>query len=290
VKSKLGANELRVVVTTATGVKSERLVRFTRKQAVGKIYAVVIGVNKYRNVPQLRYAVQDAKAFAEFLTEYLGVPQKNVITLLDEQVTLRSMRKSLGVALSRAVGPKDTAIIYYAGHGGTEPDSGNPDGDGLEKYLLPHDAEPKALFGTAMPMSSLQKIFGRIKAERLIFIADACYSGAIGGRTIVASRRATVSEEFLSRLSGGKGRVILTASGANEVAKEDPALGHGVFTYYLLKGLKGAGDADGDGYVTVDEAYAYVSKTVPKATGQTQTPVRKGAIIGQMYLGRVKEK
>ncbi|UCD88464.1 MAG: hypothetical protein JSW04_08270, partial [Desulfobacterales bacterium] len=139
-------------------------------------------------------------------------------------------------------------------------------------------------------MSDLQKIFSRIRSDRLIFIADACYSGAAGGRTIISSRRATISENFLNRLSSGKGRIILTASGANQIAKEDSSLGHGVFTYYLIQALKGAGDVDGDGYVTVDEAYSYVSKAVPKATGQAQTPVRKGESVGEVYLGRVKGK
>ncbi|MEE9255707.1 MAG: caspase family protein, partial [bacterium] len=267
---------------------SERIVRFIRKRPVGNIYAVVIGVNKYLNVPSLRYAVGDAKAFADFLTGHLGVPNKNVTMLLDEKVTLRSLRTTLGVTLRKAAGPKDTVIIYYAGHGGTEPDDQDRDGDGLEKYLLPHDADPEALFGTAMSMGGLQSVFRRIRSERLVFIADACYSGAVGGRTILSSRRATVSDQFMNRLSKGKGRIILSAAGANQVAQEDEKLGHGVFTYYLIKALKGAGDRDGDGYVTVDEAYDYVSKAVPKATGQSQTPVRKGTSVGQLYLGRVK--
>ena len=92
----------------------------------------------------------------------------------------------------------------------------------------------------------------------------------------------------MARLSRGKGRVILSAATGNQVAKEDPKLGHGVFTYYLLEALRGKGDVDGDGYVTVDEAYAYVARVVPRATGQTQTPVKKGETVGQVYLGRVK--
>jgi hypothetical protein len=92
----------------------------------------------------------------------------------------------------------------------------------------------------------------------------------------------------MNRLSKGKGRIILSAAGANQVAQEDTKLGHGVFTYHLIKALKGAGDKDGDGYVSVDEAYAYVSKAVPKATGYAQTPVRKGSSVGQLYIGRVK--
>jgi hypothetical protein len=211
IKADLGKNEVKVIVTTEEGIISEKSVHFTRERPVGNIYAVVIGVNDYLNVPKLRFAVQDAEAFSEFLTKYVGVPRENVKLLVDEEVTLRSMRIEMGGALPRKVEKKDTVIIFYAGHGGTDADDANIDDDGLEKYLMPYDAEPEELFGTAMSMSDLQKTFGRIRSDRLIFIADACYSGAAGGRTIISSRRATVSENFLNRLSSGKGRIILTA-------------------------------------------------------------------------------
>jgi uncharacterized caspase-like protein len=83
----------------------------------------------------------------------------------------------------------------------------------------------------------------------------------------------------------GKGTIILTASGANEVSVEKDELRHGVFTYFLLEGLGGKADADRDDLVTVNEAYDYVSKNVPKATGQEQHPVKKGEVEGQLILG-----
>ena len=115
------------------------------------------------------------------------------------------------------------------------------------------------------------------------------HSGSTAGRTFqTASRRAVVSDAFLSRLSKGKGRVVLTASRSSEVSEERDNLGHGVFTYYLLEGLKGKADQDGDGIITVDEVCAYVSKKVPEATGQNQHPVKKGEVEGQLVLGHVR--
>ncbi len=61
----------------------------------------------------------------------------------------------------------------------------------------------------------------------------------------------------------------------------------GVFTYYLLEAMKGKADYDSDGLVTVDEGYRYVSEEVPRATGQEQHPVKKGAVEGQLILGVV---
>jgi len=65
-------------------------------------------------------------------------------------------------------------IIFFAGHGATEKDVMSPDGDGLEKYLLPYDADPKTFTRQAMPMAEVSRIFSRIQSDRLIFIADSC--------------------------------------------------------------------------------------------------------------------
>jgi uncharacterized caspase-like protein len=162
----------------------------------------------------------------------------------------------------------------------------SPDGDGLEKYLLPFDAEPEDLYATAMPMREIAHIFQRIRSRQLIFIADACYSGASGGRTVpLDGYRATLSDGFLDRLSSGRGKVIITASSANEISIERDDLQHGVFTYFLLQGLRGSADIDRDGVITVDEAYRYTSDQVIKATGQEQHPVKKGSVEGWLVLG-----
>jgi uncharacterized caspase-like protein len=100
--------------------------------------------------------------------------------------------------------------------------------------------------------------------------------------------RANLSGAFLDRLSHGRGRVILTASDANEVSVEKDEFRHGVFTYYLLEALRGKGDLDGDGLITVDEVHRYVSIKVPQATEQNQHPVKKGEMKGQIVLGIVR--
>jgi uncharacterized caspase-like protein len=58
-----------------------------------------------------------------------------------------------------------------------------------------------------------------------------------------------------------------------------------VFTYYLIQGLKGKADIDQDGVISLDEVYGYVSREVPRATGQEQHPVKKGTVEGDLILG-----
>jgi hypothetical protein len=283
-----GENKIVIRAVDSDGLSSEKILTVHKLEIRKNIWAAVIGVNNYRNVRKLRYAVDDAKAFYDHLVHYSHIPAKNVTLLLNEEASLTKVRSTLGTHLKSKAGKDDMVIIFFAGHGATEKDVMSPDGDGLEKYLLPYGADPKDLYATALPMGEISRIFNRIRSERLVFIADSCYSGASGGRTIsLTGIRANISDAFLDRIAGGKGRIILTASGANEVSSEDEKLQHGIFTYFLLEGLRGKADTDKDGVITVDEVYGYVSRHVPQATGQEQHPVKKGTVEGRLILGVV---
>ena len=280
-----GENRIQVKVTDTDGLVTQRTVSVYYTPSRRNVWAVVVGINDYPQLPKLKYAVNDAKAFQRLLVEKNLVPAENITVLLNEQATLRKLRSALGTGLKGAADSDDMVIIFYAGHGATERDAMSMDGDGLEKYILAYDSDPSDLFSTALPMRDLALIFNRIRSERLIFIADACYSGASGGRTVsVTGLRANIADTFLDRIAAGRGKVIISASAANEVSVERDELQHGVFTYYLLEGLKGPADTDGDGLVTVDEAYRYVSNRVPQATHQEQHPVKKGTVEGSLIL------
>jgi hypothetical protein len=282
---RTGKNQIRISATDTSGLSVERTVTVLFAPSRKNVWAVVVGIDDYQRLPKLKYAVNDAQAFQRLLVEKNRVPAENITLLLNDQATLRNFRSALGTGLKGAASTGDMAIIFFAGHGATERDASSPDGDGLEKYILTCDSEPADLFSTAMPMRDIALIFNRIRSERLIFIADTCYSGASGGRTVgTGGLRATIADTFLEQLAGGRGKVIISASAANEVSVEKDELQHGVFTYYLLEGLRGAADTDRDGSVTVDEAYRYVSEKVPRATGQEQHPVKKGSVEGSLVL------
>lgn len=286
---KEGKNEIVVSAIDRDNLSAQKVISVVRQVDRAKVWAVVIGISKYKTVHPLRYADVDAQAFHDYLMRNVGVPPENATLLLNEHATLMNLKRTLGTELKRKAAEKDTVIIYYAGHGAPEADASASDDDGLEKYIVPYDADPKDLYSTGLPMREVETIFNRLAPERVIFISDSCYSGATAGRTFAtASRRAVVSESFLSRLSKGKGRIVLSASKASEVSEEREDLGHGVFTYFLLEGLRGNADTDRDGIITVDEAYGYVSKKVPEVTGQNQHPIKKGEVEGQLVLGQVR--
>jgi len=293
--------------TTRQEVRTVTLVRSgTAKAApappepLRESWAVVIGVGRYENggIPFLKYSVPDADSIYNVLTTTGGFKKDNVLLLTDRterKPTLRNIKYALGTFLARSAKKDDTVIVYFAGHGAPEVDQRGIERDGLAKYLIPSDADPDDLFSTALPMDDLQTIFARIEAERVVMFLDACYSGAAGGRTFASKRtRATaVDDLFLERLTRSKGRAIFTAARPAEVSIELPELGHGIFTYYLAEGLRGAADLNRDGIVSLQELYEYVEQQVSRksrAVGGNQHPVLKGELEGVLPLTKVRAR
>jgi len=263
-------------------------------------WAVVIGVGDYENsgVPKLRYTVPDAEAINRALLD-AGFKKENVLLLTDKterKPTLRNIKWALGTFLGRQAQKDDTVLIFFAGHGAPEIDTRGVEKDGFAKYLIPVDADPDDLYSSALPMDELQTIFERIDAQRVVAFLDACYSGGAGGRTFTSkkTRAGSINDEFLERQARSKGRVIITASEPNEVSLELPELGHGIFTYYLVEGLKGAADTNRDGIVSLLELYAYVKEQVTKKSrlvGGKQNPTMRGPELqGDLPLAKVQKK
>jgi hypothetical protein len=260
-------------------------------------WAVVIGVGRYNStaIPQLQYTVADAELVQQVLVGQGGFKKENVLLITDKterKPTLRDLKWALGTFLARSAKKDDLIMIFFAGHGAPEVDPRGAESDGLAKYLVPSDADPNDLYSTALPMDEFQTIFDRIEAERVVVFVDACYSGAAGGRTFASKRtRATRGDEvFLDRLTRSKGRAILTASRGSEVSLEVPELGHGLFTHYLVQGLRGAADLDRDGIVSLQELYQYLEQQVSqksRSIGGNQHPVMKGELEGLMPLMKV---
>jgi hypothetical protein len=258
-------------------------------------HAVVIGINEYEDprIPNLAFARADAEAVYKILIDpELGrfSPEK-VHLLLDSDATERRIRTAIGRDLRRESGKSDLVYIYYAGHGSAEIDSKCRYQDGLEKYLVPSDAELDNLFSTGIAMEEIQRFFERIEAKQILFFIDSCYSGEAGGRSFRNpnfQKRAAMTADFLDGMSG-EGRLVVTACDVNEVSLETNDAGHGLFTYYLTEGLKGAADTDQDGLVTTQELYAYIFENVSRHAreiGGSMNPIQKGFLKGKVFLTR----
>jgi len=250
----------------------------------GKLWAVVVGISSYKNVPpegQLRFAHRDAEDFAAFLRTPGGggFPANQVKLLLNQSATLSAIRTAIGTWLVRSVEPDDVVYIFFAGHGIVE---GERDG-----YLLAHDSDPQNLYATALQVSELDRIITeRLHARIVVLMADACHAGQLGWTSRGAPEMAAINLYLDEVGKSGAGVVRLLASRANERSFEDPRWGggHGAFTHFLLEGLKGKADRDKDRLVRINELVGYLSEVVPEETRALQHPRMAGSIDPRLPL------
>lgn len=246
-------------------------------------WALLVGVSSYKYAPpaaQLRYAHRDADEFAQFLRSESGgsLAGSHLRVLTDEKATLASVKAALHNWLPRVVGANDIVYIFFAGHAVI--------GERQQSYFVAHDSDPQNLHATALAFSEVNDVLSRkLKASLVVLFADACHAGGIGW---------TADPKSLSRAHGpiealgAQDRAVmkLLASRPSERSYEDERWGggHGVFTYSVLNGLRGAAERDKDGVVRAAELIEYVSRTVPQQTGSQQTPRIAGNFEGNLPL------
>ncbi len=250
-------------------------------------WAILIGIEDYQdpNITKLRYSVDDVERLHQVLVKHAGYREENIIVLTNAAATVEKVRSTLGTDLPRQVNDQDMVLIYFSGHGGAEPSLRGEAKDGTEKYMMLVDSKIENMYGTALPMSELARILGRIQADKAVVVMDSCYSGAAGGRGVLRDgmKAGGLTDDYLGALTSSSGTVVLTASQASEVSMESVALGLGLFTHFTCLGLEGQADDNKDGLVSVLELFQYVSNMVPPAAkkmGSSQHPVMKGEITG----------
>ena len=256
-------------------------------------WAVVIGISKYQDtrIPALRYASKDALSFYNWLISPNGgkYAPSRVKLLVDEQATENRIRASLFEWLGQAL-EEDIVTIYFAGHGSPQsPDK--PD----NLFLLPFDTQYESVATTGFPMWDIETALKRfISAKRVIVITDACHAGGVGQSFDIARRAGRginvvpISSNLQSLSKIGDGICIISASDDDQYSQESKEWGggHGVFTYYLLKGLKGEADYSKDNRVSLGEIIPYLSEQVRRATRNAQSPTVAGRFDPSLTLGK----
>lgn len=217
-------------------------------------YAVVVGVERYNGLPDATYAERDAKAVYEHLIA-LGYPARNIALVTGAQATRTALVKNLEAWLPQNVDEKSTVFFYYSGHGAPDPAGG-------AAYLVPADGDPQYLQETAYPVKRVYEKLGALKARRVLVAMDSCFSGA-GGRSVLAKGTRPLVGKIDMGAVGGK-VVSLTASASAQISGALDEQRHGLFTYYLLKGLNGEA-RDVTGAVTVKSLHSYLAPKVQDA-------------------------
>jgi hypothetical protein len=240
----------------------------------GQKYALIIGISRYKNsangIENLEYADADARSIYEFLQRPAGggFARENMLLLLNEQASTARIREALNSFITKA-SANDLLLIFLASHG--SPDQFAPQ----NLYVITYDTSVLDMPQTALPMLELGRYLNEnVKSKQLVLLFDACHSAGLAptGVRNLANNLANLYLQTL--LFQEKGRAIITSSDVNETSRESQKWGngHGVFTYYLLEGLKGSADTNGDRLVSVGEVFRYVRQKVRLDTNLKQNP------------------
>ncbi len=268
-------NYLYVVGTSKNGIDTEKqkiIATYNgNTDAPPRLFLITVGINEYKNPRyNLNYAIADADAFSSAMTGDQSTLFSEVrhLGIRNTDFTKSKMESVFEKVMTNAR-EQDLLIFYYAGHGVMSKGTDAPP----EFFLVPHDVtqiygRDELLFEKAVSASGLKEISRKINAQKQLFILDACQSAA--ALESIASR-GILEEKAIAQLARSTGTFWITATGSEQFATEFETIGHGVFTYTLLEGLKGKADgANGDKKITVRELSAYLEERVPELAEKYQ--------------------
>ena len=226
-----------------------------------KTFAIIIGNENYKEVSNVRYALNDAKIFAEYCQKTLGLPKENIRN--HHNATYGMILSAINdiKSISEAYNGDVKFIFYYCGHG-------IPNEKTQEAYLLPVDVSPNNT-DACYSITRLYKELGEIESRTITVFIDACFSGAQRGEGMLVEARG-VAIKAKSAVPQGN-MVVFTAASGDETAYPYKEKGHGMFTYFLLKKLN-----ETKGEVTLGELGDYITSNVKQQSvvvnRKSQTP------------------
>jgi PKD repeat protein len=254
-----------------------------------EVWAVVVGISVYAEGNDLDYARADGEAFAAWLVG-ASTPAEHVMTLYDSQATLARVRGALDW-LRRNSQPDDLVFFYFAGHGFQGDDDNGDELDGLDEFLALYDTQTDAKDATGLRDDEFGRFLDQVNSEHVMVVFDSCFSGG-QGRSLSGGTRPWPGKLDLFEDFSLEGKLVLAAASESQRSLESDVLKHGVFTYFLLEGLQGAADLDGDFRITADEAFQYAQAKVTEyaiGRGARQDPQRSGRGTSGIVMSHLNE-
>ncbi len=267
-----GRAEIKLISVNRKAIESKKLVENLnptkiKKQTSNDAVAIIIGIATYKSLPHAEFANEDAQLFYDYTMRALGVKPENIKLLVDADAEQTEIYRTFKSWLPSRVKASTDIYVFYSGHG-------LPSEDGKQLYLLPTRAERDFLNETAV---SQEKIIALIKAtnpKSVTFFLDSCYSGLTRtGDALLASARPISLKANESVYPSNF--TVITASQSDQISSSSPELKHGIFSYYLMRGMEGDADMNKDGKITAGEMHEYLAMQVPKQAemlNRTQLP------------------
>lgn len=228
-------------------------------------WALVVGENEgLPGEERLRYAEADARRMREVLQDVGSVAPEHAVAVLGTDAPgLRAALARFQARLAAEATSRDWLVLYVSSHAG----------DGALH-----------LRGTELPLRELMDFLKGAPVGVGLLVLDSCRSGAVTRLKGLKPVEAAVTVEAAEL----EGRVVLSASGADEYAQESDELRGSYFTHHLAAGLRGVADTSRDGRVTLEEAYRYAYARTLESTlvspGGMQRPTFKMDLRGRGEL------
>jgi hypothetical protein len=230
-----------------------------KRQPERDAVAIIIGIADYKNLPRADYANDDARVFYDYAIRALGVKPENIKLLVDADADEVGIYRAFKTWLPSRVRATTDVYVYYSGHG-------LPTADGQGLYVLPQRADRDFMDKTAIAQAEINAAIQAAKPKSVTIFLDACYSGqARTGETLLASARPVALKTETAAFPDGF--TVITASRGDQISSSSPELKHGIFSYYLMRGMEGDADANRDGRITAGEMQAYLAENVARQAG-----------------------
>jgi hypothetical protein len=237
-----------------------------------KIWAVIIGIARYEHMPALKYSDDDAYKIYAFLKSPEGGALKDdqIRILIDEEASRINILQALNQTFMKA-DENDVIMMYFSGHG-------------LEGTFIPIDYDG---FSNLLKHDDVKEILKRSKAKHKVCYTDACNSGSLlAAKGPFTNSMLYFYEEF-EKANGGT--AFFMSSKSKEYSLEDGGLRQGIFSHFLIKGLKGMADENHNKIITLKELFHYVYTNVRQYTSNVQTPMIAGDYDENMPVGFVRD-
>ena len=206
--------------------------------------------------------------FRDYASEKLGIPENRIKTLVDDGADIREVLLGVKRWLARAVKQEQSDVyVFFAGHGLASD-------DGEKMYLLPYDGAPELLEDTAIARERLFSDIAAANPRSVTVFLDTCYSGTTRGPDMLIASRPIAIRAKESAIP--EGFTVMTAAAGDQTAKPLEEAKHGMFSYFLMKGMEGEADSNSDNQITAGELHAYVQQNVIQQSSGSQTPELQG--------------
>jgi hypothetical protein len=220
--------------------------------------AIIIGIEKYKNIFECIYCNRDASFFREYAIRALGIKSSNIKLLVDNKASREEILKALKIWLPRIAGEGAKEIyIFFSGHALAS-------FSGSDLYLLPQNGNSQLLEDTAISRTELISLTQIVNPKSITMFFDTCYSGKTRNERMLIEKLKPIlivpdeKEMLLDNFT------IFSASEFDQVSGSIEEAQQGIFSYYLMKGLEGKADENQDKQITNGELIAYLKTKVSK--------------------------